>query len=178
MSGMSERRHSNVVNLDEVQAAEAARGGFASRRRRLGAEANGNALGCSYIEVEPGKTAFPFHAHNAFEEGVYILEGTGTLRLGDQSIAVRAGDYVALLPGPTAAHGLTNTGSVTLRYLALSSPATPATMDIVTYPDSKKIAFAAGVDAKKGLASAALMRLIKDGPTLTDYYEDEPRAKE
>jgi uncharacterized cupin superfamily protein len=176
---MIERRHANVVNLEELQATESARGGFAFRRRRLGAEAHANALGCSYIEVEPGKTAFPFHAHNAFEEGVYVLEGTGTLRLGDQSIAVRAGDYVALLPGPSAAHGLTNTGSVTLRYLALSSPATPATLDIVTYPDSKKIAFAAGVDPKKGLAGAALVRLIKDGPSsLTDYYEDEPRAKE
>ena len=172
-----ERRHPNVVNTNEVKPMETAKGGFASRRRRLGAEANGGALGCSHIEVEPGKIAFPFHAHNALEEALYILEGTGSLRIGPDTVAVRAGDYVAHLPG-VVAHSLKNTGTSTLRYLALSSPSMPVTMDIVTYPDSKKIAFAAGVDPKKGLMSATLMRLIKDDQPKVDYYDDEPIAKE
>jgi uncharacterized cupin superfamily protein len=175
---MSERRHPNVVNVDEAKAMESAKGSFASKRRRLGAEANGNALGCSHTEVAPGKTAFPAHAHNAIEEAIYVLEGTGTLRLGADSIAVRAGDFIALLPKRDLAHQLTNTGKETLRYLALSSPATPTTMDIVTYPDSKKIAFAGGVDPKKGLMSAAVFGMIKEDQPKVDYYDDEPLAKE
>jgi uncharacterized cupin superfamily protein len=176
---MSEaRRHPNVVNVEEAKAMETAKGGFAFRRRRLAAEAGANALGCGHFEVEPGKTAFPYHAHNGIEEGIYVLEGTGTLRLGGETVAVRAGDFIALLPGPAAAHALTNTGPTTLRYLALSSPVTPVTMDIVTYPDSKKIAFAAGADPKKGLVSAAVFKLIKEDQPKIDYYDDEPLAKE
>lgn len=175
---MSERRHANVVNVDEAKPMETQKGGFASKRKRLGAEAGASALGCSHMEVAPGKTAFPFHAHNALEEALYILEGSGTLRIGGDSIAVRAGDFVALLPGPATPHALTNTGKTTLAYLALSSPATPITMDVVTYPDSKKIAFAAGVDPKKGLMSAAVFKLIKEDQPKVDYYDDEPLAKE
>ena len=175
---MSERRHPNVVNVEEAKPMETARGGFASKRRRLAADANANALGCSHYEVEPGKTAFPRHAHNTLEEGVYVLEGTGTLRLGDATVPVRAGDFIALLPGPTLAHQLVNTGKTPLRYLALSSPAAPITADVVTYPDSRKVAFAAGVDPKKGLMSAAVFKLIKEDQPKVDYYDDEPLAKE
>jgi uncharacterized cupin superfamily protein len=157
---------------------DTAKGRFGFRRRRLGAEAGANALGCSHMEVEPGKTAFPFHAHHGTEEGIYVLEGTGTLRLGEAIVAVRAGDFIALLPGQTAAHALSNTGTTTLRYLALSSPATAITMDVVTYPDSKKVAFAAGVDPKKGLMSAAVFKLIKEDQPKVDYYDDEALAKE
>jgi uncharacterized cupin superfamily protein len=91
---------------------------------------------------------------------------------------VRAGDFIALLPKRDLAHQLTNSGKAPLRYLALSSPAVPTTLDIVTYPDSKKIAFAAGVDPKKGLMSAAVFGLIKEDQPKIDYFEDEPLAKE
>ncbi|HEX4513167.1 MAG TPA: hypothetical protein VH054_06510, partial [Polyangiaceae bacterium] len=63
-------------------------------------------------------------------------------------------------------------------YLALSSPATPITLDVVAYPDSKKIAFAAGVDAKKGLQSGWLSKLIKEDQPPVGYYDDEPLSKE
>jgi len=175
---MSERRHPNVVNVDEAKAMETSKGSFASKRKRLGAEAGGNALGCSHIEIAPGKTAFPCHAHTATEEALYVLSGTGTLRLGADSIELRAGDFVALLPKRDQAHMLTNTGGEALVYLALSSPSVPITIDIVTYPDSKKIAFAGGVDPKKGLMSAAVFGLIKEEQPKVDYYDDEPLAKE
>lgn len=173
------RRHPHVVNVEEITPNEDSKGGFGSRRRRLGAEAGGMALGCSHIEVAPGKTAFPFHFHSAFEEGLFILEGTGTLRLGDTRVEVRAGDYVGLRPGPTEAHALENTGSVPLRYLALSSPATPSTLDIVGYPDSKKYAFASGVDPVKGFRGGTwVMKIVKQDTPNAGYYDDEPLAKE
>ena len=175
---MSERRHPNVINVDEAEVMDTKQGGFASRRRRLGAAAGAKALGCSHFEIDPGKTAFPFHFHTNTEEAIYVLEGTGTARIGAASVAVRAGDYLAYPASPEAPHALTNTGKGPLRYLALSSPTTPVTIDAVGYPDSKKIAFAAGVDPQKGLRSAALMKLIKDDVPQVGYYDDEPLAKE
>jgi uncharacterized cupin superfamily protein len=172
------RRHPNVVNIEEVDPAEQNRGGFGFRRRRLGPEAAGVALGCSHLEVAPGKTAFPFHFHSGFEEAIFILEGEATARIGKETVAVRAGDYLAFPPGPSAPHALTNSGAAPLRYLALSSPATPTTMDIVAYPDSKKVAFASGVDPVKGFRGGVwVMNLIKEDQPKLDYYDDEPLAK-
>jgi hypothetical protein len=61
----------------------------------------------------------------------------------------------------------------------MSGPATPTTMDIVAYPDSKKVAFAAGIDPVKGLrAGGWFMKLIKDDQPSVDYYEGESIADE
>jgi uncharacterized cupin superfamily protein len=176
---MSEnRRHRNVVNVEDVAADEQTQGHFGFRRRRLGPESGGRSLGCSHLELAPGKTAFPFHFHSAIEEALYILEGTGKLRVGADSVDLRAGDYVSLPPGPDGAHALTNAGATPLRYLCMSAPATPVTMDIVGYPDSKKYAFASGVDPVKGLrAGGWVMKIVKDDQPPVGYYDDEPLAK-
>jgi uncharacterized cupin superfamily protein len=174
----SSRRHPHVVNVEEVTPREENRGDFVYRARRLGTEAGARALGCSYFELPAGKTAFPFHFHSAIEEAIFVLEGQGTLRIGKDTVDVRAGDYVALPPGPDAPHALTSAGTGPLRYLCLSAPANPVTMDIVAYPDSKKVAFASGIDPAKGLRGGAwLMKLIKDDQPSVDYYEGEPLAK-
>ncbi len=171
------RRHPHVVNVEEIAPVEEGRGGFGSRRRRLGPEAGGLALGCTHMELPPGKTGFPFHFHSAFEEAIYVLEGTGTLRVGAEKIELRAGDYVGLPAGPACAHALTNTGSAPLRYLSLSSPATPATLDIVVYPDSKKVAFASGIDPLKGLRGGGwVMSLVQQDQPALGYYDGEPLA--
>ena len=175
---MSERRHKQVVNIDEAPVREDGKGGFGFRARRLGPEAGGRALGCSHYELAPGKTSFPFHFHSNTEEGVYILEGTGTMRIGGDRVVVRAGDWIAFPCGPDTAHQLTNTGASPLRYLALSGPGTPITLDIVGYPDSKKVAYASGVDPVKGPRGGGwVVGLHKELPR-GDYYEDEPIAKE
>ncbi len=174
----TERRHPKVINVEEMAQEEQGQGGFGLRRRRIGVEAGTRALGCSHLEVPPGKTAFPFHFHSAHEEAIFVLEGTGRLRIGNDRVDVRAGDYIGFPAGPQSAHALTNTGTTPLRYLALSAPATPATMDIVGYPDSKKIAFASGVDPVKGFrAGAWVMKLIKEEQPNVGYYDDEPLAK-
>jgi len=171
------RRHPHVVNIEEMAPEEQGQGGFGFRRRRLGPEAGGRALGCTHLELAPGKTAFPFHFHSATEEALYILEGAGTLRMGKDQVEVRSGDYVAFPAGPDSAHALTNTGTGPLRYLCMSGPATPTTLDIVGYPDSKKIAFASGVDPVKGFrAGAWVMKLIREDQPAVGYYDDEPLA--
>jgi uncharacterized cupin superfamily protein len=172
------RRHPQVVNVEELTPREENTGHFVFRTRRLGAQAGGRALGCSHYELAPGMTAFPFHFHSAFEEALYILEGTGTLRIGNDQVELRAGDYVAFPAGPDFAHQLTAGTGGPLRYLALSSPATPMTLDILGYPDSKKVAFASGVDPSKGLGGPTWLKMIvkQDQPPV-GYYDDEPLAK-
>lgn len=172
-----ERRHARVINVEEVAPDEQGQGGFGFRRRRLGPGAGGRALGCSHFELAAGKTAFPFHFHSGLEEALYILEGTGLVRIGGDRVEVRSGDYVAFPAGPDAAHALSNTGDGPLRYLCLSGPATPTTMDIVGYPDSKKLAFASGVDPIKGFRGGAwVMKIIKEEQPPVGYYDDEPLA--
>ena len=58
-----------------------------------------NLLGCSAFSVEPGKRAFPKHGHLANDEALYIVSGSGTLTVGDESDAVTAGDFVMLPRG-------------------------------------------------------------------------------
>jgi uncharacterized cupin superfamily protein len=131
-----------VVHQDQVEPMEMAHGRrFASRHRQLAAAAGAKRLRASLYEVEPGRTAYPFHAHHSVEEAMYILEGEGTLRLGEARIPVKAGCYAAF-PAGGAAHQLLNTGSGTLRYLMMSASVVSA--DIVTYPDSNKVLVSAG----------------------------------
>lgn len=140
---MSERRHPNVVNLSEVEAKQSlatAGSKFGSKTRQLGDPAGGRAIGCSWYEVEPGKTTFPFHWHAANEEVVFILEGEGTLRMGEARVPIRAGDYIAMPTGPDGAHQILNTSDAPLRYLCFS---TMNNVEVVGYPDSKKIGAAA-----------------------------------
>jgi uncharacterized cupin superfamily protein len=91
--------------------------------------------------VLPGKRAFPFHRHHVIHEMFFILSGTGEYRLGDKTHPLRAGDVIAA-PAGGEAHQIVNTGSEDLRYLGLS---TLGEVDVVDYPDSGKMAVAAGI---------------------------------
>jgi len=175
---MSNRRHPHVVNVEEVAADEQRQGAFGMRRRRLGPDGGSRALGCSHFELAPGQTAFPFHWHSAQEEGIFILEGSGKVRIGKDSVDVHAGDFIGLPPGPETAHALTNTGSAPMRYLCFSAPATPVTLDVVGYPDSKKVAYACGVDPIKGFrAGAWALKIVSDETPSLGYYDGEPLAE-
>jgi uncharacterized cupin superfamily protein len=133
---VAERRHPNVVNKDEVAPLEGRHGSrYAFSRRQLALAAGARALGASYMEVPTGKTAWPPHYHCANEEGIFILQGTGILRLGVEDVRVRSGDYIALPAGPRA-HQLLNDSGSPLVYLAIS---TMSPTDITVYPDSDKI---------------------------------------
>lgn len=128
---------SRVIHSDDVPWEEGGQGDlFAHRRRRLGRAAGGSQLGCSMMELDPGKTAWPFHFHCANEEALFVLAGEAMLRLGTQQQRVRRGDYVALPAGPADAHQLTNTGTEVVRYLVISTMVTP---DVCVYPDADKV---------------------------------------
>src|SRR5438067_1293889 len=134
---MSERRHPNVANVAEVDGRANTKGTkIGATMKRLGSATGGQRLGCSWTEVPPGRAAFPRHFHTANEEALYVLEGEGTVRLGDAIIVLKPGDYVTFPLGPSHAHQVRNTGTGPLRYLGLSTLQMP---EVVGYPDSKKI---------------------------------------
>ena len=98
---MNENRHRQVVNADEVPSTNLSYGNrFQLTRKQLGMAAGARKLGCTLVELPPGKRSWPLHYHAANEEALYILEGQGRVRIGDRDVSVRAGDYVALLSGP------------------------------------------------------------------------------
>ncbi len=98
-------------------------------------------LGYRLVILPPGKKAWPKHAHFVNEEMFFILQGCGTLKMGDNSYSISQGDIIAAPAMPELAHQITNTGSEDLHYLAVSTMKEP---DIVHCPNSNKIGIMAG----------------------------------
>ncbi len=160
------RRHPNVVHLDEVPTGGFEKGSrFALRNRALGRATAAKGIGCSWYEIPPGKTAFPNHWHCANEESLFVLEGTGTLRIGADEVVVGPGDYATFPVGQQYTHQLVNTGTTPLRYLCFS---TMLPTEVVGYPDSGKIG-AMGYDA----AGKPMTRIMVKATSGVDYYEGE-----
>jgi uncharacterized cupin superfamily protein len=94
-----------------------------------------------------------------------ILEGEGELRFGSERYPLRRHDVVACpTGGPEVAHQIINTGTTTLRYLALSNL---SEIDACEYPDSGKIAVFAGAPGAPGLSQ------MFRAETAVKYYDRE-----
>lgn len=125
-------------------------------------------LGYNVTQVPPGKRAFPFHDHHANEEMFLVLEGEGTLRYGEDTWRIRAGDCIAC-PAGGPAHQIINTGTVNLRYLAVS---TMIDTDISQYPDSGKFG-AVGGRVPGGRPGDATFAGFFDESKRLDYWDGE-----
>jgi uncharacterized cupin superfamily protein len=156
-----------IVNLEEVEFDDIEDNGFyTSRRARFSSAIGASRLGYNLTELPPGKAQCPFHNHHGEEEMFLILEGEGELRFGDQRHPIRKHDVIACpVGGPEVAHQIINTGTRTLRYLAVSN-----VVDIETceYPDSNKIMIGAG---RRG-APGRLWKMFR-AETTVDYYDRE-----
>lgn len=111
------------------------------KRKQLGAAADGTDLGCSLYALDPGQTAWPYHYHTGNEEAIYVLSGSGSIRLDGETQSLGAGAYVAIPADERGAHRVNNDGDEPLRYLVMSTMREP---DITVYPDSEKIGVYAG----------------------------------
>jgi uncharacterized cupin superfamily protein len=163
---MSERP---VIHVDEVPLSDRGNGKqFAAKWGRAGPLLGLNGLGCAVHVVPPGKKAFPFHRHHVMDELFFIVSGGGEYRYGEETFPVRAGDLVGA-PAGAKAHQLINTGAEDLCYLGIS---TMGGVDLVDYPDSQKIAVAAGIKNGdfKTATYAGVGRLQR-----ADYFDGEDR---
>jgi uncharacterized cupin superfamily protein len=134
---------SRVVNLEDLELEHFAQGArFESRSVRIGPSLGAQSLGYTYDVVPPGKSGCPFHSHRGEEEMFFIVRGTGLLRYGAETRAVRAGDVICCpVGGPETAHQLINDSPGELAYLSVS---TRLPLEICEYPDSGKVAAYAG----------------------------------
>lgn len=140
---------------------------FGAISTRIGA----TKLGYNITVVAPGKSAFPLHNHWVNEEMVFVLHGTGTLRIGSDKFPLRSGDVVALPPGgKEAAHEIINTGGEELRYLAVSTKLSP---EVGEYPDSGKFAVFAEAPSQASDGQAKILRFIGRESQSLNYWEGE-----
>jgi uncharacterized cupin superfamily protein len=162
--------HPNLIGHQEVEWSEQYHGeNFGYRRKSLGSAAGGQKLGCSLYEVPPGRRAWPYHYHLANEEAIYVLEGSGTLRIGGDEIRVSAGDYVALPARSEGAHQLINSSEAALRYLCFSTMVEP---DVMVYPDSGKVGIFGGA-APGGPKEERTFSKFLRGDAEVGYYDGE-----
>ena len=87
------------------------------------------------------------------------------MRFGDRRYPIHKHDVIACQPGgPEVAHQIINTGSTTMRYLALS---TVAGVDACEYPDSGKVLVVTGKPGEPGL------RKMFRAENTVEYYDRE-----
>jgi uncharacterized cupin superfamily protein len=132
---------------------------------RLGTGTAATKLGASIDIVEPGMISCPYHYHYAQEEMFVVLEGTGTLRVADERVPLKAGDVIFIPPGPEYPHQIINTSDLPLKYLSISTKESP---EFCVYPDSGKVA--ALVNQPDGSRLNFVQRLESG----LDYWDGEP----
>jgi uncharacterized cupin superfamily protein len=129
---------SRVLNIEDLKLEHSTNGNsFECRSARIGPLLGAKDLGYSYDVVPPGKRSCPFHSHRGEEEMFFIVRGTGTLRYGDETRKIRAGDVICCpTGGPETAHQIVNDSDEVLAYLSVS---TMMPVEVCEYPDSGKV---------------------------------------
>lgn len=87
-------------------------------------------LGVHMVVVEPGHRSTELHAHSFEEECVYVLAGRGTAILGDRTILIGPGDFLAY-PANGVPHEIINEGSDPLIFLVVGHR---LDHDVIDYP--------------------------------------------
>lgn len=130
-----------LTNERDIEWEETAQADNEFQRKQLGEEADGEDLGCSLYELPPEKKSWLYHYHTANEEAVYVLDGTGTLRLDGEEHALEPGVYASFPVGEKGCHQIINDSDSTLRFLMLSTMDEP---DVTVYPEDEMIGVYAG----------------------------------
>ena len=160
-----------IINVDDVEAVTRGNGGtFEASFKPVGAVLDSKMLGFNITVLQPGKKAFPYHAHRGNEEMFFVLEGEGSVRIDGTTHRIRTGDFISLPPGRDSAHQIVNDSTAPLRYLAVSTMRMP---EVVEYPDSGKYGLMAGTPGggrQPGPDTIRHIVRVKDG---VDYWDGE-----
>ena len=102
----------------------------------LGAQTGLERIGVHLVRIEPGHDSTTHHFHDADEEFIYIISGTGKARIGDETFTIAAGDFMGF-PAPSPAHSMHNpsTNDTDLVYLMGGER---WASDVVHYPDLER----------------------------------------
>lgn len=163
----------HILNIDQLDFMDWGQGErFGCKLGLISRRVGSVGLGYNLTVVPAGKRAFPFHNHRVNDEMFFIIEGSGEVRLGDETFALREGDVVACPPGGRGtAHQIINNSDADLKYLAVSTTMSP---EIAEYPDSGKVGVIMELDGTDERGIPNMKRLMmKDESTQVDYYEGE-----
>lgn len=162
---------SPIVNLSDVAFTDHKNGErFEAKLASLAPLIGAQKLGARLCVVPAGKAAWPFHAHYVNEEMVVVLEGAGTLRLGEERLPLKAGDVISLRPGGAeSAHQILNDSNAELRYLAISTMEHP---EVALYPDSGKFGVLVGA-APGSKQEARSFEFFGNAEDRKDYWDGE-----
>lgn len=162
---------SRIMNIADVTLESHAYGDrFEASFGVIGARLGAKKLGYRLTVLKPGRRAWPFHNHHANEELFFILEGSGSVRIGTDTFSIRAGDLIACpTGGQETAHQIINSSDADLRYLCVSTMIEP---EVSEYPDSGKLAVVAGA-APGGDKAARRLSFIGRASEQVDYWVDE-----
>lgn len=131
-----------IAHIDSLPYIERTHGDHFSARFGMAAVTLGaQELGYNVTVVPPGTSPGPRHAHHANEEMLFVISGTGVIRIGAEEFPLEAGHLVCLPAGSEHAHQVFNRGDDELRFLAVSTMRHP---EVIEYPDSGKLATIAG----------------------------------
>jgi uncharacterized cupin superfamily protein len=150
----------NVFNDDLDVEREDQHPGYAVGGTLVGKRVGLEELGVTLYVLPPDNANAPYHWHHNTEEALLVLSGEPTLRTPEGERRLQSGDLVSFPRGATGAHKVTNESEEIARYLVFS---TKPTIDIVEYPDSRKVSF-----GSRGLES----RILRDSDGL-DYWDGE-----
>ena len=73
------------------------------------------------VEIPPGFPGPPPHVHDELHDMFFVLDGTLTMRVGDDEREVRPGTFVCVPPG--VVHTFSNPGTAPVRFLNFNTPA-------------------------------------------------------
>jgi uncharacterized cupin superfamily protein len=128
-------RPENVIACEDALPQETRRGATSLVRRDLGRAAGSVRTGLAHIAIAPGAESSPPHCHTAEEELFVVLEGTGTLLLGDDEHPVGRGGVVARPAGSRVAHSwVAGADGLVLLAYGQRDP-----RDVIWYPRSHKL---------------------------------------
>ncbi|WP_354698328.1 hypothetical protein DSM112329_04001 [Paraconexibacter sp. AEG42_29] len=127
-------RPPTVRHLDAIELKVEVRPGYDIAERNLGRAVGSVRIGLRHDTLAPGTRSCPPHWHTGEEELFLVLDGDGTVELGDQRFGVRTGSVVVRPPNSGVAHSLL-AGAGGLTYLAFG---TRDPNDICFYPRSQK----------------------------------------
>ena len=123
-----------VLNLDNVPKEYVDDPDFKSKMKTLylGTAAGSERIYVNIDFVKPGAKSVKYHAHSRQEEFFLILAGVGVLRMDDEEMPVKKGNFVAKPAGRGIAHQFINTGPEILEILDCGLTEAD---DVITYPE-------------------------------------------
>jgi quercetin dioxygenase-like cupin family protein len=83
-------------------------------------ETSGETFSLSETTIPPGFPGPVAHLHRHLHDAFYVLEGTLTLRVGEELVEASAGTFALIPPG--VVHTFSNTSDAPVRFLNLNTP--------------------------------------------------------